>query len=83
MFRYGLMSEAVVFAGMKQDLPPPTWQTAVGLLGTAFHDPGFALKLMRAMAAMPLVLLHYRNFPGRRDMARLAGWISHARKLGV
>lgn len=83
MFRYGLMSEAVVFAGMKQDLPPPTWQTAVGLFATAFRDPGFALKLVRAMAAMPLVLLHYRNFPERRDMARLAGWISQARKLGV
>jgi flavin-dependent dehydrogenase len=83
MFRYGFMTEEVVFAGMRQDLPPPTFQTGVSLLVKVFRDAPFAAKLVRAMANMPLVLLHYRNFPARRDRQKLAAWISRVRELGV
>lgn len=83
MFRYGLMTEAAVFAGMKQDLPSLTWQTAAGFIAAALRDPLFVTKLVRALAAMPLVLLHYRNFPARRDRQKIAAWIARARELGV
>lgn len=83
MFRYGFMSEEVVFAGMRQDLPPPTFKTGVSLLVTVFRDPPFAAKLVRAMINMPLVLLHYRSFPAGRDMQKLAVWVKRARELGV
>lgn len=82
MFRYGFMTEPMVFAGMKQSLPAPSLSTGLSVLTTAFRDLPFAAKLVRALAAMPLVLLHYRNFPERRDLAKFASWVERARVLG-
>lgn len=83
MFRYGFMTEPMVFAGMKQDLPAPSVGTGLSVLTTVFRDLPFAAKLVRALAAMPLVLLHYRNFPMSRDAAKFAAWVERARALGV
>lgn len=83
MFRYGFMSEPMVFAGMKQDLPAPSLSTGLSVLTAAFRDLPFAAKLVRALSAMPFVLLHYRNFPLQRDREKFAAWVQRARALGV
>lgn len=83
MFRYGLMNEAMMLAGIKQVMPEPSLTSALSFLTTGVRDPVFAANLVRSLARMPLVYLHYQNFPDAPNDGRLAGWIAHAKTLGV
>lgn len=83
MFRYNLMTSQLAIAGIKQELPSPSWENAMSIAAVTVQDPGFAAKLMRALAAMPLVYLHYKTFPAKRDLAKVARWARVAQGLGV
>lgn len=83
MFRYNLMTSQLAIAGIRQEMPSPSWENAKSVGKAALQDPLFAAKLMRSLAAMPLVYLHYRNFPSHRDMNQYNRWLRVGRGLGV
>lgn len=83
MFRYNLMTSQLAIAGIKQEMPSPSWENAMSIGAVTVQDPVFAAKLMRALAAMPLVYLHYKTFPSRRDTTAVARWAKVATGLGV
>lgn len=83
MFRYNLMTSQLAIAGIRQELPSPSWENAMSIAAVTMQDPLFAAKLMRALAAMPLVYLHYKTFPAKRDLAKVLRWARVAQGLGV
>lgn len=81
MFRYNLMTSQLAIAGIKQVMPSPSWESVQSLATVLVQDPVFAAKLGRALAAMPLVYLHYKTYPESRDLKKLARWTETARSL--
>ncbi len=74
MFRYGLMNETMMIAGIRQVFPTPSLDTGFSLLTGFMRDPVFAAAVTGTLARMPAVYLHYRNFPASRDAQALASW---------
>ncbi len=83
MFRYGLMNEAMMLAGIRQVMPEGSLTSALSILATGVRDPVFAANLVRSLARMPLVYLHYQNFPEVPDRKKFAGWVTYAKTLAV
>jgi flavin-dependent dehydrogenase len=83
MFRYSLMNEAMMLAGIRQVMPEPSLTSGLSMLATGVRDPLFAAALVRSLARMPLVYLHYQNFPEVPDKKKFAGWVAYAKRLGV
>lgn len=81
MFRYGLMNEAMMLAGIKQVMPEPSLTSGLSILATGLRDPLFAANLVRSLAHMPLVYMHYLNFPEVHDQKKFAGWVQHVKNL--
>ncbi len=83
MFRYGLMNEAMMLAGIRQVMPEPTLTSSLSILATGVRDPVFAANLVRALARMPLVYMHYQNFPKTFEAKKFASWVARAKALGT
>lgn len=83
LIRSGFMTEELIFAGLKQDLPVPSVQTIQNFLTASFRDPLFAAKFARALTPLPLIYLHFRNFPEQYDANKYANWKAAAKILGV
>lgn len=83
MFRHGLMNEAMMISGIRQQMPSPSLSDGLNALLAAVRDPAFAARMAKALAGMPLVYLHYRNFPEKRNEAEFLRWRRRAEELNA
>lgn len=83
MFRYGLMNEAMMISGIRQQMPSPSLSDGLNALLAAVRDPAFAARMAKALAGMPLVYLHYRNFPEKCNEAEFLRWQRRAEELNA
>ena len=77
MLEMGVIDSSGFRAGLEQRLPKPTPSAVIGLGRGLLKRPRLVAKL-GSMAAIPLVMNHYRRYPDAPDPIRLARWSSRA-----
>jgi len=77
----GLLTENSCRAGLVEELPRLSPSDLLATLRGAVVAPGLALRLLPALARMPLVASRYRRYPLEPDLDRLKSWSRSVARL--
>ncbi|MDD5225526.1 MAG: FAD-dependent oxidoreductase [bacterium] len=81
LFASGLLTENSCRAGLIEEMPRLSFSELLATLRGAVVAPRLALRLLPALARMPLVASRYRRYPLEPDLDRLKKWSRSVARL--